>query len=280
MIGLTSREVYSSKFDKTVKNNKFELYSFSESKSGGVSYEKVRYDIERDFEITDITPTDLQDGIIKPLVLDEYRKQVTKRMRDDKNMKNLAGYTRSNFHDFESYLKTEVDLVEDDNRLVLDKYNSSFITHELQPGIYTLKDISEVLFNILQPKYPGSSNVIAIEFDEISMKTKLDVTNGIIDIRLEEKSFFSTIFGFISYWDYKQYNDYISQKVVNPNTTNTIHLKCDVIDCSVVNGIREPILFTFVLDKPEGYEVLCEPKTIHHNKKTKKSVLKTIKVYL
>ena len=35
------------------------------------------------------------------------------------------------FQDFESFLGTEFDLIEDDNKLVLDDYNSSFITYDL-----------------------------------------------------------------------------------------------------------------------------------------------------
>ena len=58
-----------------------------------------------------------------------------------------------------------------------------------------------------------------------------------------------------------------------------MHLKCDVIDGSVVDGIRQPILFSFVLDKLPGYKVFCEPETIHY-KKVNKSVLNTITFYL
>ena len=36
-------------------------------------------------------------------------------------METLAGYSSSIFQDFESYLRTYVDLVEDDNRLVSDE---------------------------------------------------------------------------------------------------------------------------------------------------------------
>ena len=111
------------------------------------------------------------------------------------------------------------------------------------------------------------------------MKTKLDVKARIIAIRFDEKSFFSTILGFTSGWDYKHYNKYTSQKVVNLGSTNKIHLNCDCIDGSVVNGIRQPILFSFVLDKPSGYKVFCEPETIHF-KKINKSVLNTITFYL
>ena len=196
-------------------------------------------------------------------------------------MNFLAIYTSSVFQDFKSFLRTQIDLIEDDIKLVLDEYNSSFITYEISPGIYTFKeispgiytfkDISEALFNILQIEHPGPSNVIVIEYDDITMKTKLVVRSGIIAIRFDEKSFFSTILGFTAGWDYKHYNKYVSQKVVNLSNINKIHLKCDCIDGSSQDGVRQPILFSFVLDKPAGYKVFCEPETIHY-KKLNKSV--------
>ena len=70
-------------------------------------------------------------------------------MEDEQYMNILSIYTTSVFQDFESFLRTQIDLVEDDFKLVLDEYNSSFITYELQPGIYTFEDISEVLLNFL-----------------------------------------------------------------------------------------------------------------------------------
>ena len=71
-------------------------------------------------------------------------------------------------------------------------------------------------------------------------------------IRLDEKSLFNTILRFTPHWDYKHYIDYISQKMVNISTIDKTHSECDVIDGSVVNGIREPILFSFTLDKKPG----------------------------
>ena len=111
------------------------------------------------------------------------------------------------------------------------------------------------------------------------MKTKLVVRYGIIAIRFDEKSFFSSILGFIPGWDYKFYNKYTSQKIVNLGSTNKINLKCDVIDGSVLDGVRQPILYSFVLDKLPGYKVFSEPETIHY-KKINKSVLNTITFFL
>ena len=278
MIGLTNLEVYNSTFNIAEENNKFELYKFPDEKSGGVTYEKVRDEIERDLDIEDITAEDLQNEIIGPIIIEEYKKQVTKRMNDEQYMNILAIYTRSVFQDFKSFLRTQIDLIEDDIKLVFDEYNSNFITYELEPGIYTFKDFSEALFNILQSEYLVPSNTIVIEFDDVSGKTKLVVRNGIIAIRFDENSFFSTILGFTAGWDYKHYNQYLSQKIVNLSSTNKIHLKCDAIDGSVVNGVRKLILYSFVLDKPNGYKIFSEPETIHYKKS--KSVLDTITFYL
>ena len=279
MLGLVDLEVYNSIFNITEKNNKFEIYKFPDEKAGGVTYEKVRDEIEKDLDIEDITAEDLQDDLIGPIIIEEYKEQVSKRMKDEQYVNILSIYIRSVFQDFESFLRTQIDLVEDDIKLVLDEYNSNFNTYELQPGIYTFKDISEALYNILQSEYPGPGNVIDVEYDDITMKTKLVVRYGIIAIRFDEKSFFSTILGFTSGWDYKSYNKYTSQKIVNLGSTNKINLKCDVINGSIVDGFRQPILYSFVLDKLPGYKVFSEPETIHY-KKINKSVLNTITFYL
>ena len=107
-------------------------------------------------------------------------------------------------------------------------------------------------------------------------------------LRFDEKSFFHTLLGFTPYWDYNPTNAihadspvvYTTDKYnLNFNTTDKIHLKCDCIDGSIQDGVRQPILFSLVLDKPSGYKVFCEPETIYY-KKINKSVLNTITFYL
>ena len=107
------------------------------------------------------------------------------------------------------------------------------------------------------------------------MKTELIVGVGIIGLKFDEQSFFSNMFGFTPGWDYKHYNKYISQKILNLGNTNKIHLRCGLIDGSVVNGLKQPMLYSFILDKLPGYKVFCEPETIHY-KKINKNILNTI----
>ena len=82
-------------------------------------------------DISDITAADLQDDLIAPNIVGDYKEQVTKRMKNEQYMSIVAGYVSSVFQDFESYLRTEFDLIEDDYILVLDEYNSSFFTFEI-----------------------------------------------------------------------------------------------------------------------------------------------------
>ena len=196
MLALIDLEVYNSIFNITEENKKFQLYKFPDEKAGGITYTKVRDEIEKGLDISDITATDLQDDNIGPIIIEKYNEQVTKRIKDEQYMNLLAIYASSIFQDFESFLRTQIDLVEDDIKLVLDEYNSSFITYELEPGIYSYRDISEALFYILQSEYPSSDCEILIRLDDITRKTKLVVNSGIIAIRFDEKSFFSTILGF------------------------------------------------------------------------------------
>ena len=105
---------------------------------------------------------------------------------------------------------------------------------------------------------------------------------------MTKNCFFHTLLGFEPYWDCKPTNAfnsngegvYTSDKIfLKLNTINKIHLKCDCIDGSVQDGVRQPILFSLVLDKPSGYKVFCQPETIHY-KKINISVLNTMMFYL
>ena len=109
-------------FSYNRKKNKIALFIFPDSNIGGILSERVRDEIEKHLEITDITAADFQDEIIAPIIIEEYREQVTKRMKDEEYMHILALYIRYTFQDFESFLRTEIDLVEDDYRLVLNEY--------------------------------------------------------------------------------------------------------------------------------------------------------------
>ena len=70
-----------------------------------------------------------------------------------------------------------------------------------------------------------------------------------------------------------------SEKPVMITTTDKVHLKCDCVDGSIGNGIREQILFSFDLSAPPGYKIIKEPTTVLY-KKINKTLLDTIQFFL
>ena len=49
-------------------------------------------------------------------------------------------------------------------------------------------------------------------------------------------------------------------------SVDKVHLKSDCVDGSIVNGLREQILFSFLLYSPTGYKIRKEPTAIIYKK--------------
>ena len=183
---------------------------------------------------------------------------------------------------------------ENDIKLFLKQFSSKFTTYNIPAGVYIFKDLSEVLsrcnkneFELgnLRPNHKhDKSDSIIIESDNVTLLTKTFSRYDIKVLRFDKERFYNTVFGFSPYWDYKIYipigdNEYYSERIRNLSKINRILLKCNVIDGSVVNCSRQPRFYSFVLNKPPGCQVFCEPETNKY-KKLNKSVLKTITFYL
>ena len=165
--------------------------------------------------------------------------------------------------------------------LISRQNNSKFVIYQLSPGIHTIKDITIVVYTM-----GDHEGILQSEYDDDTTKTnfilaRFGSTFG--TLRFDERSFFNTLLGFTPYWDYTPTNaihadssgKYSSEKILYLSTIDKTHLKCVVINGSIQNGLRQPILLSFVSDKKPGYRLFCEPETIHC-RKIKISVLNTI----
>ena len=154
------------------------------------------------------------------------------------------------------------------------------IGFSLDPGIYEIVDLNNTLKHILP------NNVkINVTIDDIRLKSSLKINQTLL---FTEKSFFYTILGFTQSRSYPL-NDidgfyqlisgsYKSNKPIIITGIDKIHLKCDCIQGSIVNGIREHFLLSFALSSPPGHKIYKEPR-IKLFKKVNKSVLSHITFY-
>ena len=182
------------------------------------------------------------------------------------------GFARSPFRDFESILRIVVGLDEDDIQVIVKQYKSNFVLYELSPVTYTIKYTSEAVYTM-----GDHEGTLKTEYDVITMKTKLILARfagNFENLRFDEGSFRNILLGFTPYWVDKPTNAvlaenpgvYTSEKLLNLSTIDKIHLKCDIINGSVFNGVRQAVLFSFLLDRPAGYNVFYESPTIHYKK--------------
>ena len=150
----------------------------------------------------------------------------------------------------------------------------------MNPGIYEVVDLNNTLKYIL----PKNVNV-NITIDDIRLKSNLKINQTLI---FTEKSFFYTFLGFTQSRFYPLDDidgfyqliagSYISDKPINITGIDKILLKCDCIQGIILNGIREPILYSFALSSPLGHKIYKEPR-IKLFKKVNKSVRSHITFY-
>ena len=152
--------------------------------------------------------------------------------------------------------------------------------YSLNPGIYEVVDINNTL------KYILPENVkVNITIDDNKLKSKLKINQTLI---FTEKSFIYTILGFTQSRSYPLDDidgfyqliagSYKSDRPINITGIDKTHLKCDCIQGSIVNDIREPILYSFALSSPPGHKIYKEPK-VKLFKKINKSILSHITFY-
>ena len=152
--------------------------------------------------------------------------------------------------------------------------------YSLNPSIYEIVDLNNTL------KYILPDNVkVDVSFDDIRLKSNLRYNQTLI---FTNKSFFYTILG-VTQSHQGPLNDiegfyqilpksYKSDRPINITGIDEIHLKCDCIQGSVVNGIRESFLYSFALSSPPNHKIYKEPR-IKLFKKINKSVLSHITFY-
>ena len=160
----------------------------------------------------------------------------------------LEGLKQANSHDLED-LVFRMQLAYDEFMEVLDiKYFPSKGTgYTLPPGIYEICDINKTLKCSLPDIVKVSTTI-----DNIRLKSILNINQTLI---FTKKSIFYTLLGFTQsnsgpLGDIDGYiqlipGKYRSIKPINITGNDKVHLKCDCVNGSIVDGCREPKIVQF-----------------------------------
>ena len=248
MMGVTSLEVYNTIYNITEKNNKPKFFTTEQNLKEYKFATEFIPKIKNLYETSDIEE-------IKKLINDVKIKKVV---------------FPNNYYDDLNKIIDQINQNIKDKTNILDLHGIGSVSNclgiEIPPGAYELIDIN----NVIQQELINSCGSlfdsdlkINIEADTISMKSVLTTSYSIYF-----NSELNTLLGFTK-TDYTA-GIHRSEKPVMITTTDKVHLKCDCVDGSIVNGIREQILFSFNLSAPPGYKIIKEPN-INLNKKNEQN---------
>ena len=127
---------------------------------------------------------------------------------------------------------------------------------------------------------------VSVTIDDVRIKSNLKTNQNLI---LSEKSFFYTILGFTRSHSYPLddtdgfyqiiWGSNKSDRPINIKGIDKILLKCYSLQGSIVNGIRQPIIYSFAFSSPPGHKMFKEPK-VKLFEKINKSILSHKTFYL
>ena len=279
LLGVSSFECTNSVFNITNENNSFSIIIPGHYKTEFA--EKVIDDLNKLYELKSLE-----------LHVEEVRKRGNKiKIADNeyklsdfdtKKVEILEELRNVKYNDLRDLIyRMELTFYEIIDILDLEYIPTKRTGYSINPGIYEVVDLNNTL------KYILPDNVkMNVTIDDIRLKSNLKLNQTLL---FTEKSFFYTILGFTRSHSYRLDDiegfyqliagSFKSDRPINITGIDKFHLKCDCIQGSIVNGIREPILYSFALCSPPGHKIYKEPR-VKLFKKINKSVLSHITFYM
>ena len=232
MMGVTSLEVYNTVYNITNSNNKLQII-LNDRQLDALEFDTgVVPNIKKLYETYDLENNKLYYEFIEKAniyLLTSYKKKKKLPKKDFDYLKQMKSNNPITIPNFE--------------------IENEFIDINLVPGVYELIEINNTIKQIItdsgyelddKSKFKKDLTVFSIEFniipDTISMKSVLTTSNPI-----HFNSKLNKVLGFTQR-DYPS-GTHTSEKPVMITTTDKVHLKCDCVDGSIVNGTRTNFIF-------------------------------------
>ena len=158
-----------------------------------------------------------------------------------------------NDEDLDMYCRIQLTIDEVEYILGYKNIDVKTIVYEIQPGIHELIDLNTALPENLK-----------VKADEKFMKTVLTTK--------DDENFNSDLNEILGFTN-KEYKagTHLSEKVINITSVDKLHVNCNCIDGSILDGKPESILFSHRLDARTGYKIFEGPissllKKVNKNK--------------
>ena len=146
----------------------------------------------------------------------------------------------------------------------VDQYNNTIIFHgggvkktiRLPRGCYELDEIYEGVMKLMD--WTKSSAPVVIGKNKITLRASLLIKEGWA-VEFPKENSLGTVLGFDSKTYESRKEPWISEKIVNILSVNSILIHCDMISGSMVDGVKSPVIYNYSPNVMPGSKIVGDP---------------------
>ena len=153
----------------------------------------------------------------------------------------------------------------------VDESNNSIILvgdghrHEIKlpKGCYELKEINNIIQKLMD--WTSKNTQVTITENNITLRASLLIKDKNWYVEFPAENSLGTILGFESkeyHYQEDQFGNptpYVSEKIVNILSVNSILVHCDIISGSMVDGVISPVIFNYSPNTSPGNKIVADP---------------------
>lgn len=149
--------------------------------------------------------------------------------------------------------------IDESNNKFVYKYNDKIFEIIFPTGAYEIITINEYIQKQLaKNNHPKAFN---IEANDITLKCVIHIEKPNVQILFNHNQSLNKLLGFRK--DIIEgAGEHEGENIVDILSVNSILVNCDIIEGSYLNGMQEPVLYSFFPDVPPGYKMNEKPNTV------------------
>ena len=149
--------------------------------------------------------------------------------------------------------------VDETNNTIILKGGGHHTTINLPRGCYELDEINESITKLM--KWTEKTAKVVIGKNKITLRATLLIKEAGWSVEFPKENSLGSVLGFDSK-EYKYREEpYISEKIVNILSVNSILVHCDMISGSMMDGVKSPVIFNYSPNVIPGSKIVGDPVT-------------------
>jgi len=149
--------------------------------------------------------------------------------------------------------------IDESNNKFVYEYDGKIFEIIFPTGAYEIQTINDYIQKQLDKN--KHSEAFNIKANNITMKCIIHIEKSNLKINFNHNQSLNKLLGF-KWGIIEGIGEHEGENIVDILSVNSILVNCDIIEGSYLNGVQEPVLYSFFPDVPPGYKMNEKPNTV------------------